>query len=103
VSYKSLAFAIGGFIAGIAGSLQAHQYGYIDPTVFTMQVSLLAVTIVVLGGIRSPLGVVLGSIVLVGVPELFRGLQDYRMIFYGLVLVLLVRFRPQGLLGRAAT
>jgi branched-chain amino acid transport system permease protein len=101
-SYKSLAFAVGGFFAGIAGSLQAHQYGYIDPTMFNTQTSLLAVTIVVLGGISSPLGVLLGSAVLVGVPEFFRGLQDYRMLVYGVVLVSLIRFRPQGLLGRKA-
>lgn len=100
VGYKSLAFGVGGLLAGIAGSLQAHQYGYIDPSMFSTQVGLLAVTIVVLGGIRSPLGAVLGSCVLVGLPELFREFQDYRMLFYGVVLVLLIRFRPQGLLGR---
>lgn len=99
VSYKSLAFGVGGLFAGLAGSLQAHQYGYIDPTFFTAQTGLLAVAIVVLGGIRSPLGAVAGSVALVGVPELFRGLQDYRVLAYGIVLVLLIRFRPQGLLG----
>lgn len=100
VGYKSLAFAIGGLLAGLAGSLQAHQYGYIDPSMYSQQVGLLALTIVVLGGIRSPLGVVVGSAVLVGVPEFFRELQEYRMLIYGAVLVLLIRFRPQGLLGR---
>lgn len=97
---KALAFAAGGFVSGLAGSLLAHQYTFIAPDVFGFQISLLALTIVVLGGMSSIVGAIIGAIILVGAPELFRPLQDVRILAYGLVLFLLVRFRPQGLLGR---
>lgn len=98
-SYKSLAFAIGGFAAGLAGSLLAHQYTYISPDIFNVSLSVLVLTIVVLGGLANVLGAVLGAIVLVGAPELFRPLQDVRILAYGVLLLLLVRFRPSGILG----
>ncbi len=97
--YKALAFAIGAFVAGVAGSLLAHQYTYISPDIFGVQISLLALTIVVLGGMSNVLGAIVGAAVLVGAPELFRPLQDVRILAYGVLLLLLVRFRPQGLLG----
>jgi branched-chain amino acid transport system permease protein len=98
--YKSLAFAIGGFIAGLAGSLLAHQYTYISPDIFTFAISSLVLTIVVLGGMGSTIGAVIGSAILVGTPELFRPLQDVRYLAYGLILLLLIRFRPQGIWGK---
>lgn len=98
-AYKSLVFTIGGFIAGIAGSLLAHQYTYVSPDVFNVQLSILALTIVVLGGMANIWGTILGAIVLVGGPEMFRPLQDVRILAYGLLLLLLIRFRPQGLWG----
>ncbi|MGH2557538.1 MAG: ABC transporter permease [Thermomicrobiales bacterium] len=97
--YKSLAFALGAFIAGLSGSLLAHQYTFITPDIFTVQISLLALTIVVLGGMSNNLGIILGAAVLVGAPELFRPLEEVRILAYGLLLLVLVRFRPQGLLG----
>jgi branched-chain amino acid transport system permease protein len=97
---KALAFAAAGFVSGLAGSLLAHQYTFISPDVFGFQISLLALTIVVLGGMTNIAGAIVGAIVLVGAPELFRPLQDVRILAYGLILFLLVRFRPQGLLGR---
>ena len=97
--YKSLAFGVGAFIAGLAGSLLAHQYSFISPEIFAFQVSLLALTIVVLGGMSNTIGTIVGAAVLVGTPELFRAFEDYRILAYGLLLLLLIRFRPQGLLG----
>lgn len=99
--YKSLVFAVGGFIAGLGGSLLAHEYTYISPDIFTIAISTLALTIVVMGGMGSTLGAVIGSAVLVGAPELFRPLQDVRYLGYGLLLLLLIRFRPQGIWGKA--
>jgi branched-chain amino acid transport system permease protein len=96
---KALAFAVGGFVAGLAGALLAAQYTFIAPDVFTFQVSLLALTIVVLGGMSSIPGAVLAAIVLVGLPEFFRPLQEIRILAYGVALLVLVRFRPQGLMG----
>jgi len=98
--YKALAFAISAFFAGIGGSLLAHQYTYIDTTMFTMLMSLLVVTIVILGGVGLPYGAVVGSIVLIGAMELLRFTPEWRIIVYGLVLILVVRFRPGGVLVR---
>ncbi|QBD80795.1 ABC transporter permease [Ktedonosporobacter rubrisoli] len=98
--YKSLVFALGGFIAGLGGSLLAHNYTFISPDIFNITISTLALTIVVLGGIGSALGAVIGAVILVGAPELFRPLQDIRYLGYGLLLLLLIRFRPQGIWGK---
>lgn len=98
-SYKALAFSLGALVAGLSGSLLAHQYTYINPDVFNFQSSLLVLTIVVLGGMSSVPGAVLGAIVLVGLPEVFRPLAEVRILAYGLALLLLVRFRPRGLMG----
>jgi branched-chain amino acid transport system permease protein len=97
--YKSLAFAVGAFIAGLGGSLLAHNYTYISPDVFGIVISVLALTIVVMGGMANVFGAIVGTAVLVGLPELFRPLSDVRMLGYGVALLLLVRYRPQGLLG----
>nr|WP_246598564.1 hypothetical protein [Nocardia tengchongensis] len=88
------------FFSGIGGALLAHQYSYIDPTVFNLPMSLLVVTILVLGGTASPYGAVLGAAVLIGVPEVLRLAPSWRIVLYGLVLLLVVRFRPQGILVR---
>jgi len=97
--YKSLAFGVAGFTAGIAGALMAHAYSYVNHETFTSRESLLALTMVILGGLGNVAGAILGAVVLVSLPELFRELADYRMLIYGIVLLLLIRFRPQGLLG----
>jgi branched-chain amino acid transport system permease protein len=100
--YKALAFAVSAFFAGVGGSLLAHQYTYIDPTIFTMLMSLLVVTIVIMGGVGLPYGAVAGAIVLIGAMELLRFTPELRIIVYGLVLILVVRFRPGGILVRNA-
>ncbi|SEK50500.1 ABC transporter permease [Rhodococcus maanshanensis] len=98
--YKALAFAISAVFAGIGGALLGHQYSYIDPTVFNLGLSLLVVTIIVLGGTGSPYGAILGSVVLIGVPELFRLAPEVRILLYGVILLLIIRFRPQGIWTR---
>lgn len=95
--YKALAFALAAFFAGISGALMAHQNGYIDPSLFTITTSTVALTIIVLGGINSPWGAILGAVVLVGLPEALRIAPEVRILGYGVLLVLIVRFRPQGL------
>ncbi len=100
--YKALAFAVGSCIAGLAGSLLAHQYSYIDPTLFTSDLSLLALTTIVLGAMNSAFGAILGALVLVGGPEFMRMTQDARLLSYGVLLLLLIRFRPHGLWARRA-
>ena len=98
--YKIMAYAITAFFAGIAGSLLAHQYNYLDPTVFPIQMSVLVLTIVVLGGMNSPFGAVIGAIVLVGLPEALRIAADVRILLYGVIMIAMIRFRPQGLWTR---
>jgi branched-chain amino acid transport system permease protein len=98
--YKALAFAVSAFFAGIGGSLLAVQYTYIDTTVFTTAMSVLVVTIVIMGGVGLPYGAVAGAIVLIGALQLLRVTDDLRIIVYGLVLILVVRFRPGGILVR---
>jgi branched-chain amino acid transport system permease protein len=97
--YKSLAFIFGGFAAGVSGALSAHLFTYINHETFNTQQSILALTIVILGGLGNVGGAIIGSIALVGLPELFRIAAEYRVLIYGVVLLLLVRFRPQGLMG----
>ncbi|MFN4293088.1 MAG: ABC transporter permease [Thermoflexales bacterium] len=97
--YKALAFIAGGLIAGLSGAFTAHMYSYINNETFAATTSILGLTMVILGGMGNMSGAVVGAIALTALPELFRPLADARYLFYGIVLLLLVRFRPQGLLG----
>lgn len=97
--YKVLAFVISAFITGIAGSYYASLIGFIDPNSFTFDVSTLIISVVILGGMGTIRGMFLGSAILIIFPEVSRFLMDYRFVVYGLILVLMMRFRPQGLLG----
>ncbi len=97
--YKALAFAISAFIAGIAGAFYAHMFTFINYDSFTSSWSVLTLTMAILGGLGNILGAVVGAVALTVLPEVFRPLAAYRYLFYGLVLVLMIRFRPQGVLG----
>ena len=97
--YKALAFGFGGFAAGVSGAFTAHMYSYINHETFGSQISILALTMVILGGLGNISGALLGAVALVSLPELFRVTAEYRMLIYGVALLLLIRFRPQGLLG----
>ena len=99
--YKGLAFAVSGFAAGISGAISAHLYSYINNETFTSQVSVLALTMVILGGMGNVLGAVVGAVALTALPEVFRFTAEYRQLIYGLVLLVMIRFRPQGILGTA--
>jgi branched-chain amino acid transport system permease protein len=97
--YKALAFAFAGFGAGVSGAVAAHLYSYLNNQTFDSQLSLLAVTMAILGGMGNILGAIVGAVALVALPEAFRFAAEYRILIYGVVLLLLIRFRPQGLLG----
>jgi branched-chain amino acid transport system permease protein len=97
--YKALAFGFGGFAAGISGAITAHVYSYINHETFNATISVLALTMVILGGLGNILGAVIGAVLLIGLPEVFRFLAEYRILIYGVVLLLLIRFRPQGIMG----
>ncbi len=97
--YKVLAFVISASIAGAAGSFYAHMIRYIDPNTFTFDTSILMLSIVILGGMGTFRGMYVGAAILIAFPEALRFLAAYRFVVYGLILVLMMRFRPQGLLG----
>jgi len=94
---KLSAFALGAGIAGIAGALFATRQGFISPESFTFVETAIILSIVVLGGMGSQLGIVLAAILLVGLPEWFRELADYRMVAFGAAMVLIMLWRPHGL------
>lgn len=96
---KISAFTIGTAYAGLAGSLYAHFMTFISPHDFGFPVSVTILCMVVLGGLGTLRGALLGAVVLGLAPEFFRFLRDYRMLTYGLLLVAMMRFLPSGLLG----
>ncbi len=96
---KLTAFAIGAMFGGIAGSFFATRQGFISPESFTFIESAVILAIVVLGGFGSQIGVVIAAILLIGLPEIFRELQDFRMLTFGGAMVLIMVWRPAGLLA----
>ena len=97
--YKVMAFVLSAFFAGIAGCLYAGYLGSLYPSTFKFMKSIEILVMVVLGGMGSMLGSVLSATVLTILPELLRSVADYRMVAYSLLLVLMMIFRPKGLMG----
>ena len=98
VQTKLLAYMLGGAFAGLAGAISVALVGSVFPTSIQLQLSINVVAIVVVGGMGSIPGVVLGALVLIGLPELFREFSDYRFLFYGIALMGVMIYRPEGLL-----
>lgn len=97
--YKLLAFAMGAAIGGLSGSFYASsQSGYISPQSFPLLLSMLFVSAVIVGGAGNRWGAILGGAIVAYLPERFRDFADYRLMFFGLALMLLAIWRPQGLL-----
>lgn len=97
--YKVQSFAIGTFMAGLGGGMYAHFLGYINPSDFGFLKSVDILSMIVLGGLGSIPGAVIGASVLTSAPEFLRFMSQYRMLVYGALLVFLMVFRPNGLLG----
>jgi branched-chain amino acid transport system permease protein len=98
--YKVLAFAISAGFAGVAGGLYAHILIILDPSKFDFMKSAEILVIVVLGGLGSIFGSVVSATALTILPELLRGFDQYRMVIYSLMLILVMIFKPSGLCGR---
>ena len=96
---KLAAFAIAGMFGGFAGAFFATRQGFISPESFTFMESAIILAIVVLGGMGSQVGVVIAALVVVGLPEAFRDLAQYRMLAFGAGMVLIMLWRPRGLLA----
>ncbi|MBP9501855.1 MAG: hypothetical protein KBF17_06840 [Candidatus Promineofilum sp.] len=103
VSTKLLAFSIGAAFAGLAGALFAPRIGSVFPNSFELLISINVLCIVIVGGIGSLPGVVLGAFVLVGLPELLREFEEYRLLMYGILLIVMMLVRPEGLWPSAIT
>ena len=97
--YKVMAFSFSAAFAGLAGGLYACYIGVLDPANFDFMKSIEILVMVVLGGMGSMLGSILSATVLTILPEALRSMADYRMVLYSVVLVLMMIFRPGGLLG----
>jgi branched-chain amino acid transport system permease protein len=95
--YKILAFCIDAFFGGVAGTVYAHYIGFISPENFAFIVSVVVVTMVILGGMDNVFGVILGAILLTIIPEKFRAFEDFRLLIYGVIVMTMLIFRPQGL------
>lgn len=96
---KVLAYALSAGFAGIAGSIYATYFSFISPDSFIFNDSLAILCMVVVGGMGSISGTIIGAIILTIAPELFRFLGDYRMMLFGLVLTIMVIFKPKGIWG----
>lgn len=95
--YKIIAFVVGAFFAGVGGGLFGHSKMSIDPKGFGFMLSIEFVVMVILGGMGNTVGVILAAVLLTILPEALRGMADYRMIIYSLLLIVLMLTRPQGL------
>ncbi|SUA51295.1 leucine/isoleucine/valine transporter permease subunit [Oligella ureolytica] len=97
-SIKLSAFTLGAMFAGFGGAFFAARQGLVNPESFTFIESALILAVVVLGGMGSQLGVILAAILLTALPEVARQFAEYRMLIFGLIMVLMMVWRPQGLL-----
>ncbi len=97
--YKTMAFVMSAFFAGVAGSLYAGYLGILNPSNFGFMKSIEILVMVVLGGMGSMIGSVISATVLTALPELLRAFADYRMVAYSLLLIAVMIFKPSGLMG----
>lgn len=97
--YKTQAFVLSAFYAGIAGSYYAHFVKYVSPDSFYIYESFILLAMLAFGGQGNLIGPVIGAAVLIIIPEMFRFMQEYRMLVYGGILVMMMLVRRQGLLG----
>lgn len=103
VLVKLSAFTIGASTAGLAGVFFASYQGFVNPTSFTFFESALILAIVVLGGMGSTVGVVIAAFVLTVAPELLRSFSEYRVLLFGILMVLMMIWRPRGLIRISRT
>ena len=97
--YRVQTIILSGAMAGMAGAFYASMNRYIDANSFNFDISMTILCIVIFGGLGSIPGMIIGSLLLISFPEVLRALSEYRFVVYGLLLIFMMRFRPQGLLG----
>src|SRR4030081_2618523 len=100
VRWKITAFVLGNFVIGVAGALFGMVGGFVAPNNYTFADSLILVSILLLGGIGNPWGLVVATFVVVVLPEKLQTIQEYRFLLYALIVIMVLLFRPEGLLPR---
>ncbi len=98
-SYKVQAFTVSAVVAGLAGGLYAVHTHYVGPEIFGVGASLEFLIIVVIGGLGSPMGAILGALLMVVLPETMRSYEEYRLLFFSIILMVIVVAVPGGILG----
>jgi branched-chain amino acid transport system permease protein len=98
--YKTLAFAFSAALGALAGSFFSVFQSFVSPNSFTILESVVIVTIPILGGLGSIPGTIVGAVLMIGLPELFRSASEYRMVAVGAFMVLMMVFKPEGLFGK---
>ena len=98
VQTKLLAFSIGAAFSAMAGAVFAARVGNIFPHSFNLLISINALALIIVGGLGSIPGVIVGALILVGLPELLREFTEYRLLMYGILLIIMMLFRPEGFL-----
>jgi len=96
---KLISFFISGFYSGLAGALYAHFDRFISPDNFTFSLSILVLCMVIIGGMGTVLGSILGAIIITILLEYLQNLGDYRLLIYGLLITIMISYYPQGLIG----
>ena len=99
IQVKIMNFALGAFFAGIAGSFYAHYVRFISPDTFTLGETFTMLTMVVIGGLGTFYGPIIGGVIFTFLPELLRAIAEYRMILYGLMMSVAIIFMPDGIIG----
>jgi branched-chain amino acid transport system permease protein len=98
--YKLLAFAAGAFLGGLGGAIFASWQGSIFPDNFNLMASINILCLIILGGLGNVYGVVIGALALIALPDMLRGLSDFRMLIFGVLLVVMMILKPEGFLTR---
>jgi len=96
---KITTFALGAFWAGMVGVIFAAKTTFINPASFTLWESVMILCVVVIGGMGSIVGVVIGALILILLPEYLRAFSEYRMLLFGAILVIMMVFRPGGIIS----
>lgn len=97
--YKTMSFGISAFYVGFAGALYAHMIGFVSPDTFVQNTSVIFITMLLFGGSGNLLGPILGAVVITSIQEGLQPLADYRMLIYGIFILVVILFQPQGLVG----
>ncbi|HET7649759.1 MAG TPA: branched-chain amino acid ABC transporter permease [Gammaproteobacteria bacterium] len=98
--WKITAFTLGNLLCGIAGGVYGMMQGFISPASFAFSDSLIMISIIILGGIGNPWGVIPAAAIIIMLPEKLQFIQEYRFLLYGILVILILLFRPQGLMPR---